>query len=112
MAEGPDVEFQRIFDNPVFGDHSPLVLGWTDDQLRPVVERLDPWLPDGLTDKWKLAIASCALSVVAEKKLTGRGVHYARRRGLTRYRSGIGAEIPTSRGTSSPARWTTSSAAG
>ena len=86
------MEFQRIFDNPVFGDHSPLVLGWTDDQLRPVVERLDPWLPDGLTDKWKLAIASCALSVVAEKKLTGRGVHYARRRGAyqipKRYRCG------------------------
>ena len=74
------MEFQRIFDNPVFGDHSPLVLGWSDDQLRPVVERLDPWLPEGLTDKWKLAIAACALSVVAEKKLTGGGVHYARRR--------------------------------
>jgi hypothetical protein len=75
-----NLEFQRIFDNPVFGHHSPLVLGWSDDQLRPVVERLDPVLPAGLTDKWKLAIAACASAVVAEAKLTGGGVHYARRR--------------------------------
>jgi hypothetical protein len=72
------VEFQRIFDNPVFGRHSPLVLGWSDDQLRPVVERLDPSLPEGLTDKWKLAIAACASSVVVENKIAGGGVHYAR----------------------------------
>src|SRR6476646_4409188 len=80
MAEAPDVGFERIFGNPVLGHHAPLVLGWSDEQLKPVVERLDPLVPEGLTDKWRLAVAACASSVVAEKKLTDGGVHYARRR--------------------------------
>ena len=28
--------FRCLFDNPVFGDHSPLVLGWGDEQLWPI----------------------------------------------------------------------------
>jgi hypothetical protein len=72
--------FQCLFDNPLYGNHSPLVLGWTDDQLEPLVDRLAPLLPDNLTDQMQLAIASCARSIVAEKKLTDRTVHYARRK--------------------------------
>jgi hypothetical protein len=84
--------FQRLFDNPLYGNQSPLVLGWTDDQLGPLVDLLAPLLPDNLTDQMQLAIASCARSIVAEKKLTDRAVHYARRRDAyrvpQRYRCG------------------------
>ena len=84
--------FERLFDNPLYGNHSPLVLGWTDDQLKPLVDRLAPFLPDNLTDQMQLAIASCARSIVAEKQLTDRAVHYARRRDAyrvpQRYRCG------------------------
>ena len=84
--------FERLFDNPLYGNHSPLVLGWTDDQLKPLVDRLAPFLPDNLTDQMQLAIASCARSIVAEKKLTDRAVHYARRKDAyrvpQRYRCG------------------------
>ena len=72
--------FEKLFDNPLYGNHSPLVLGWTDDQLKPLVDRLAPFLPDNLTDQMQLATASCARSIVAEKKLTDRAVHYARRK--------------------------------
>src|SRR6478735_1580605 len=74
------MEFQLLFDNPLYGNHSPLVLGWSDDQLEPLVDRLTALLPDNLTDQMQLAIASCVRSIVAEKKLTDRAVHYARRR--------------------------------
>ena len=84
--------FQRLFDNPVFGEHSPLVLRWSDDQLKPLVDRLAPFLPDNLTDQMQFAIASIARSIVTEEKITGRGVHYARKkdryRGPQRYRDG------------------------
>jgi hypothetical protein len=84
--------FERLFDNPLYGNHSPLVLGWTDDQLEPLVDRLAPLLPDNLTDQMQLATASIARSIVAEKKLTDRAVRYARRRDAyrvpQRYRCG------------------------
>jgi hypothetical protein len=70
--------YRYFFDNPVLGDHSPLVLGWDDEQLRPIVDRLAPWLPDNLTVAMRLAIAGIARSVVTEEKITGRGVHFAR----------------------------------
>ena len=70
--------YRCLFDNPVLGDHSPLVLGWDDDQLRPIVERLAPLVPDNLTVAMRLAIAGVARSVVTEEKITGRGVHFAR----------------------------------
>ena len=50
--------FRCVFDNPVFGDHSPLVLGWGEDQLWPIVDRLAPLLPDNLTVAMRLAIAA------------------------------------------------------
>ena len=70
--------FRCLFDNPVFGDHSPLVLGWAEDQLWPIVDRLAPWLPDNLTVAMTLAIAGIARSIVTEEKITGNGVHFAR----------------------------------
>ena len=70
--------FRCLFDNPVFGDHSPLVLGWGEDQLWPIVDRLAPVLPDNLTVAMRLAVAGIARSVVTEEKITGRGVHFAR----------------------------------
>jgi hypothetical protein len=70
--------FQRLFDNPLYGNHSPLVMGWTDGQLWPIVDQLAALLPRGLSDGMQLAIASCARSIVVEEKLTGRPVHYAR----------------------------------
>jgi hypothetical protein len=84
--------FQRLFDNPLYGNHSPLVLGWSDDQLWQVVDRLAPLLPDKLTDQMQFAIASIARSIVTEEKITGVGVHYARKkdryRRPQRYRDG------------------------
>ena len=70
--------FRCLFDNPVFGDHSPLVLGWGEDQLWPIVDRLAPFMPDNLTVGMKLAIAGVARSIVTEEKITGNGVHFAR----------------------------------
>ncbi len=70
--------FTLLFDNPLFGHHSPLVLGWSDDQLWPIAARLAEFLPANLTDEMQLAIASCARSITAEKKLTGHPVHFAR----------------------------------
>ena len=70
--------FPRLSDNPLFGDHRPLVLGWRDDQLRPIADQLAPWLPDKPTEQMLLAIASIARSIVAENKRSGRAVHYAR----------------------------------
>lgn len=67
-----------FFDNPVFGTHSPLVLGWSDDQLRPVMDVVVPLLPDCLTERGKLAVASVARSLVIEKKITGSALHFAR----------------------------------
>jgi hypothetical protein len=84
--------FQNLFDNPLYGNHSPLVLRWSDDQLKPLVDRLAPFLPDNLTDQMQLAIASIARSIVTEETITGRGVHYARKkdpyRQPQRYRDG------------------------
>jgi hypothetical protein len=70
--------FKKLFDNPLYGNHAQLVLRWSDDQLRPLVDRLAPFLPDNLTDDMRLAIAGAARSTVTEETITGRGVHYAR----------------------------------
>jgi hypothetical protein len=70
--------YRCVFDNPVFGDHSPLVLGWAEDQLWPIVDRLAPFMPDDLTVAMRLAIAGVARSLVTEEKITGKGVHFAR----------------------------------
>lgn len=104
----PEVRFHHFFDKPIFdGDHSPLVLGWSDDQLRSIVDRLAEWLPKGLPEGMRLATASCARSIVAEKRLTGRAVHFARGKeaygGPRRYRSG---DLRYTPGTTSPIPWT------
>src|ERR1700741_3371435 len=84
--------FPRLLDDPLYGNHSPLVMGWSDGQLEPLVDQLVPLLPDELTDQMHFAIASIARSIVTEEKITGRRVHYARAkdpyRQPNRYRSG------------------------
>ncbi|HRD10804.1 MAG TPA: hypothetical protein PLI79_02975 [Mycobacterium sp.] len=70
--------FTRFFDSPLLGRHVPLVLGWSDDQLWPIVDRLAQLLPAGLSEGMKLAVAACARSIVVEKRLTGCRVRYAR----------------------------------
>ena len=83
--------FKKLFDNPLFKNRAPLVLRWSDDQLKPLVDRLAPLMP-GLSDQMQLAVASVARSLVVEKTITGRGVHYARAkdpyRRPKRYRDG------------------------
>jgi hypothetical protein len=77
---------------PVMGHHEPLTLRWSLDQLKPIADRLAPSIPDNPTEKMMLATASVARSLVAEKKRTGKGVHYARAkdayRAPMRYRDG------------------------
>jgi len=95
------VDVLDIFDSEVFrGPHPPLVLGWRDDQLAPVVELLNPFLPSHLPDKpekgitpaMKRAIAACACSITLSCWLTGQPVRYSRNRnhygGATRYWQG------------------------
>jgi hypothetical protein len=90
-----------IFDSEVFrGPHPPLILGWRDDQLAPVVEILDPLLPSCLPNKpekvitpaMKCAIAACARSLVVEALTSGSWVRYSRHKDdyriLKRYRRG------------------------
>jgi hypothetical protein len=83
--------FRKLFDNPLFKNRAPLILRWGDDQLKPLVDRLSPLMP-GLSDQMQLAVASVARSIVTEKTITGRGVHYARAkdpyRRPKRYRDG------------------------
>lgn len=76
-----------IFNSEVWkGPHPALVLGWSDDQLDPVVKLLDPLLPRYLPNKpekvitqdMKRAIASCVRSLVVEAHLTGSWVRYSR----------------------------------
>jgi hypothetical protein len=83
------MSFQKLS----LGDkHTPLVMRWRDDQLTALVDRLMPWLSDGLTNKMQLAVASVARSIVVEDIITGKGVHYARAkdryRHPKRYRDG------------------------
>ena len=71
------------------GPHPALVLGWSDDQLDPVVELLDPLLPNCLPNKpekvitpaMRRAIAACVRSLVVEAHLTGSWVRYSRHKG-------------------------------
>jgi hypothetical protein len=76
--------FEKLFDNPLYGDHAPLVLRWSNDQLAAIAECLAPLLPDNLSDQMILAIACIARSIVAEHAISGRRVHYPR--GKDRYR--------------------------
>jgi hypothetical protein len=84
--------FQLLFDNPLYGDHAQLVLRWSDEQLVPIAETLARYLPNHLTYGMKLAIAAIARSIVTEHRITGRRVHYARKRDRygqpERYRDG------------------------
>ncbi len=93
------LEVLEEFNSEVWkGEHPPLVLGWSDDQLAPVVGVLAGVIPDHLpgkaegsmTSEMRLAIAAVARSVVVGFRLTGQAVRYSRRkehyRGPKRYR--------------------------
>ena len=94
MRRGLDVFSSEVSKGP----HPPLVLGWRDDQLAPVVKLLDPLLPRCLpskpektiTSNVKCVIAACARSLVVEALTTGSWVRYTRRKDdyriLKRYR--------------------------
>jgi hypothetical protein len=87
------VTFTNILRNPVIGTHNPLRLGWSDEQLWPVVERLQAVLDTSdLNDNHMLATASVAMSLVMEMKYTDGGLRYARRKDVynipKRYRCG------------------------
>ena len=77
-ASLPGSGFETLSGHPGMGEHNPLVLLWSDEQLGPVVERLGPFIPPGLTDRRRLAIAACARSLVVEKLRTGRPLRYYR----------------------------------
>jgi hypothetical protein len=86
--------YVNLLDNPLYGDHAPLVLGWSDDQLHLIADRLRPsLLPANRTDQMWLAIAAVARSLVTERTVTrDLGVHYARAKNpysqRKRYRTG------------------------
>src|SRR5689334_17815529 len=76
---------QRIWRDP----QSPLVLGWSDKQLRPIVDAIDPLLSPHLTDEVRLTAASIMRSVVTQHLQTGRATYYSRSRDFfqpSRYR--------------------------
>lgn len=83
---------ESLFADPLWGNHSPLVLRWHDDQLEPLFEPLGSFVHANATDRVRYAVASVARSIVVEKMLTDRGVHYARAKGPyctpRRYRDG------------------------
>lgn len=69
--------FAEMFPAPLWGEkHTPLVHGWAEKQLNPVVARLRPHLPRQMTPTTRRAIASCALSIMTE---------YVRSESKTRY---------------------------
>jgi hypothetical protein len=44
----PEMLIEGLFDEPLWGNHSPLVMRWHDDQLKPLVDRFSPLMPDSL----------------------------------------------------------------
>ncbi|MUL76440.1 hypothetical protein [Mycolicibacterium sp. CBMA 226] len=84
--------YVNLLDDPLFGDHQALVLGWEQSQLTEIVACLQPLLKGRLTDEMHLAVASIARSIVAEHEISGRPVHYARAKTAygepERYRNG------------------------
>src|SRR5699024_11356105 len=66
-----------LFDRLIFSQTIPLVLGWSEGQLDPVVEVLAPNLP-GLRGKALRSAASISRSLVEAYDLFGQGVHYSR----------------------------------
>nr|WP_131721756.1 hypothetical protein [Mycolicibacterium komanii]CRL77992.1 hypothetical protein CPGR_04987 [Mycolicibacterium komanii] len=73
------MSFDCILKNPVIGKHAPLRLGWSDEQLQPVVEHLQTTLDtSALTSKRLFALASVATSLVVEMMRSGGGLRYAR----------------------------------
>jgi hypothetical protein len=64
-------------DRPIWHDHSPLVLGWSDPQLADIATVLKPVL-GRVTQGVLLTAASIARTLVTEHLTTGRGIYYSR----------------------------------
>ncbi|MGV0069427.1 hypothetical protein ACRU44_17000 [Mycobacterium colombiense] len=86
------MRIEGLFSDALWGNHTPLVLRWDDDQLEPLVETLGPFVSGKASDRMRYAVAGVARSIVVENMLTDRGVHYARAKGPystpQRYRDG------------------------
>ncbi len=77
-------------DRPIWQDHSPLLLGWSDAQLLGVAEAIGPRLTTHLTDNVVMTAASIARTVVTEHLTRDRGTYYSRARDFyrpSRYRN-------------------------
>ena len=90
---GPFPLVRDFFDSPLWGgEHAPLVLGWNEEQLAPILGILRPSLPGDLTQQMLSATAACARSLVVDTRLTGQPLRYSRHRdhygGAKRYRRG------------------------
>jgi hypothetical protein len=71
-------------------DQTPLVMHWSEDQLRPIVALLEPFMPNWATDAKKLTVASAARDLVVDHLTDAKGLHYSRsmrRYGTDRYRA-------------------------
>ena len=53
----------RLFNRPIFSETVPLLLGWSEEQLDPVVEVLSPDVPElrGKALKWPFRIQSALI---------------------------------------------------
>lgn len=76
---GMRVGLQALFEtcaSPIWGHHNPLVLGWSERQLLPIVELLEPYIPSVARRRRQLAIASCARSLFVENMLSGKPLRF------------------------------------
>lgn len=63
------------------GEHRPLMMGWTEEQLHASVAALRPWLTattKNMSGRMEVAVASVARDIVVDDLLGGRGVRYYR----------------------------------
>jgi hypothetical protein len=64
-------------DRPIWQEHSPLRLGWSDGRLRDIDTAIESVL-GYVSQDVRLTAASIALSLVTEYLTTGRGIYYSR----------------------------------
>ncbi|GLB64923.1 hypothetical protein NCCP2495_28030 [Dietzia sp. NCCP-2495] len=79
-----------LFDHPLYKPTPELLLGWSDDQIEPVVEALRQ-AATFKNEEIRRSAASISRSLFCAHFVSGNGVHYPRGRGAysvpTRYRS-------------------------
>lgn len=85
--------FADLYPAPLWGQvHTPLRLGWSQEQLQPIIDILAPYIPETVTPKTLQAVAACARSVVREYIRTQKLTRYSRAKNFyavnVRYRGG------------------------